>query len=143
MCEGSDVIRFVSAIGLAIWLGTGLVLTLQPAHPLPGQVVEHNLVPLRTFALYLDNLGSDFWMRQALGNLLLLLPVGLLGPHVLPWLDRWWRILPAAALVSLGIETIQLWVPNRSFDVDDVMLNAAGALLGFAGYRMLSGSSSR
>jgi glycopeptide antibiotics resistance protein len=108
------------------------VLTLEPAHALPGQVVDDNLVPFQTLGIYLNNLGSEFWMRNLFGNLALLLPIGLLGPIALPALDRWWRIALLALLVSTAIELTQLAVPDRSADIDDVIVNVAGALLGFA-----------
>lgn len=123
--------RLLATLVLALWLIGGLVLTLQPAHPLPGQVVHDNLVPFRTLSIYLSNLGSWFWMRNLLGNLALLLPLGLLGPIALPTLDRWWRIALLALLVSTAIELIQLAVPDRSADIDDVIVNVAGALLGY------------
>ena len=34
--------------------------------------------------------------------------------------------------VSVAIEIAQLWIPNRMADVDDVLLNVAGAMLGYA-----------
>ena len=124
--------RPLATLVLALWLTGGLLLTLQPAHPLPGQVVDDNLVPFHTLQIYLDNLGPDFWMRNLLGNLALLLPLGLLGPIVLPALDRWWRIGMVALGYSVAIELIQLLVPDRSADIDDVIVNVAGALLGLA-----------
>jgi glycopeptide antibiotics resistance protein len=76
-------------------------------------------------------------MRNALGNLGLLLPLGLLGPIALPALGRWWRVLLASLVISVGIEVGQLWIPDRSADVDDVILNAAGALLGYVAWRAI------
>jgi glycopeptide antibiotics resistance protein len=128
--------RRLAAVLLVAWVMSGLFLTLQAAHPLPGQVVEHNAVPFRTIALYLQNLGSGFWLRQALGNLLLLMPIGLLAPVAVPGLDRWWRVGLLAAAVSGTIEIVQLWVPDRAADVDDLMLNVAGALIGLALLRL-------
>jgi len=116
---------------LALWLIGGLVLTLQAAHPLPGQVVDDNLVPFHTLAIYWRNLGSEFWMRNLFGNLFLLLPLGLLGPIALPVLDRWWRIALVAAGYSTAIELIQRLVPARSADIDDVIVNVTGAVLGY------------
>ena len=124
--------RLVATLVLALWLVCGVVLTLQPAHPLPGQVVDNNLVPFRTLAIYLANLGSWFWMRNLLGNLGLLLPLGLLGPIALPALDRWWRVVLVALLISTAVELLQLAVPDRSADIDDVIVNVSGALLGYA-----------
>ena len=123
--------RQVATLLLALWLIGGLVLTLQPANPLPGQVVDDNLVPFHTLAIYLRNLGSEFWMRNLFGNLALLLPLGVLGPIALPALDRWWRIALVALLFSIAIEVIQLAVPDRSADIDDVLVNVAGALIGY------------
>ena len=126
--------RPLATLVLALWLIGGLVLTLQPAHPLPGQVVDDNLVPFRTLSIYLANLGSEFWMRNLLGNLALLLPLGLLGPIALPALDRWWRIALVALLYSIAIELIQRVVPARSADIDDVIVNVAGALIGYLAF---------
>ena len=123
--------RLLAGFLLALWLIGGLVLTLQAAHPLPSQVVDDNLVPFHTLSIYLANLGSWFWMRNLIGNLGLLFPLGLLGPIALPALDRWWRIALVALLYSVAIEVIQLAVPDRSADIDDVLVNVAGALLGF------------
>jgi len=123
--------RPLASFLLALWLIGGLVLTLQPAHPLPGQVVDDNLVPFHTLAIYLRNLGSEFWLRNLFGNLALLLPLGLLGPIALPALDRWWRVALLAFLVSTAIELTQLAVPDRSADIDDVLVNVAGALIGY------------
>jgi glycopeptide antibiotics resistance protein len=124
--------RAIAALLLFAWLVTGFALTLQPAHPLPGQVVDDNFVPFRTIAIYLANATDPFWVRQALGNLLFLLPVGLLGPLAYPALDRWWRILLLALAISVTIEVAQLWIPDRSADIDDVIVNVTGALLGYA-----------
>jgi glycopeptide antibiotics resistance protein len=124
-------VRLLATLLLVTWLMGGLVLTLQPAHPLPGQVVDDNLIPLHTLRIYLDNLGSPFWMRNLFGNLGLLFPLGLLGPIALPVLGRWWRLALVAILYSGTIEFTQLFIPDRSADVDDVIVNVTGALLGF------------
>lgn len=126
--------RMLAGFLLALWLIGGLVLTLQPAYPLPGQVVDDNLVPFHTLAIYWRNLGSEFWIRNLFGNLALLLPLGLLGPVALPALDRWWRIALVALLYSVAIEVIQLAVPDRSADIDDVIVNVAGAMLGYLAF---------
>ena len=126
------IARIALGLLLAVWLVGGLFLTLSPVYPAPGQVVEPNFIPLRTIGIYLANLDSGFWLRNLVGNLVLLLPVGLIGPIVFPWMDRWWRVLPAAVALSLAIEVAQLWVPDRSADVDDLLLNVVGAMLGYA-----------
>jgi glycopeptide antibiotics resistance protein len=129
--------RAAAAVGLAIWLAIGLLMTLQPIEPPPGLVVVPNLVPLRTLAIYMSNTDSPFWMGQLAGNLLLLLPLGLLGPIALPAMNGWLRVF------SLAIEAAQLWIPNRMADVDDVLLNVVGALLGYAIFLVLGFGAGR
>jgi glycopeptide antibiotics resistance protein len=128
--------RVLAGLLLAAWLTIGLALTLQPAHPLPSQVVDDNLVPFHTLAIYWRNFDSEFWMRNLFGNLGLLLPLGLLGPIALPVLDRWWRIILLALLISASIELAQHWIPDRSADIDDVIVNVAGALMGYLVFRI-------
>jgi len=123
--------RLIAGVFLGLWLAAAFAFTLREAHPLAGQVVNDNSTPFATIRIYFDNLDSAFWLSQGIGNLLLLLPVGLFGPIALPWLNRWWRVLLVALLLSASIETAQLWIPERSADVDDVMFNVAGALLGY------------
>jgi hypothetical protein len=55
----------------------------------------------------------------------------------LPALDRWWRLAAVAFACSATIEPIQLFVPDRSADVDDVIVNVIGALVGFEVYRLV------
>lgn len=135
--------RLLAALLLLAWLVIGGLLTLQAAHPLPGQVIDDNFVPFNTISIYLANPTDPFWIRQAIGNVLFLLPLGLLGPYAFPALDRWWRILVLALLISVAVEIAQLWIPDRSADIDDVMLNVSGALLGFITYRVARRPRSR
>lgn len=135
--------RWIAGILLAVWLAAGLALTLQPVEPLPGWVVEDNFIPFVTIAIYFANQGSPFWVGQAVGNVLLLLPLGLLGPIAIPAMSGWLRVLVVALAVSLAIEAAQLWIPNRSADVDDVLLNVIGALIGYATFTVLRLGSGR
>jgi glycopeptide antibiotics resistance protein len=47
-------------------------------------------------------------------------------------MDRWVRVLVASLALSSAIELAQLGVPDRSTDVDDVLLNVVGPILGYA-----------
>jgi glycopeptide antibiotics resistance protein len=139
----AQMIRLISGLFLAAWMAMIIAFTLRAAHPLPGQVVTDNAVPFTTIRIYLDNLDSAFWVSQAVGNVLLLLPLGLFGPLVVPWLNRWWRVALLAILVSAAIEVAQLQVPDRSADVDDVLLNTLGALFGYGVLRFVRLGSAR
>ena len=45
-----------------------------------------------------------------------------------------WRLAMVAILYSGTIEFTQLFIPDRSADVDDVIVNVAGAMLGYLVY---------
>jgi glycopeptide antibiotics resistance protein len=86
-------------------------------------------------------------LAEAFGNVLVFAPFGFLLPLLVPAMRGWWRVLAAGAGVSLLIELYQIvWPSVRRADVNDLLMNALGALLGFAalqltGYRR--GGSSR
>jgi len=126
------IARAAAGLLLAVWLVGGLLLTLLPADLDPGQRAEPNFVPFKTIGIYLASLDSSYWFGQMVGNLVLLLPVGLLGPLVLPWMDRWGRVLFISLVLGAAIEVAQLWIRDRSADVDDLLLNVVGAMLGYA-----------
>jgi len=100
-----------------------------------------NLVPFATIGAQVRS-ASGSALVQLIGNVGLLLPLGLVGPVVMPSLRR----APRLALVALGgsvaIELAQLAgtsirLIDRSVDVDDVILNVAGALLGWLVWRTI------
>ncbi|MBN2247327.1 MAG: VanZ family protein [Coriobacteriia bacterium] len=103
-----------------------------------------NLVPGETIELYLtSDLGHVAW-QNLLGNLLLLVPLGALGPLAWRKLDRWGRVIGAGLGISVSIEVLQfakrffdMTGMTRSVDIDDVLLNTAGVAIGYATYRIV------
>lgn len=71
--------------------------------------------------------GSWVW-AMLLGNVLMLVPFGLLVPLLWERL-RGWRVLPAGLGFILAVELLQPLI-GRSFDVDDILLNFLGVLAG-------------
>ena len=74
-------------------------------------------------------------MRNARGNFVLFFPLGVLLPLV--WRRvGFWRGMQVAVAVSLSIELVQYlssaWGSYRAADVNDLILNVAGAGLGLA-----------
>ena len=113
-----------------IWyaLLTGAPFTYSSAPPFTG---GFSLVP--TFVRYLTGefVGHPGeWIKTMLaGNFLMFLPMGVLLPLVFPRLScsRLW-LLPAA--IPLAIELLQPLL-GRSFDTDDLLLNALGIAAGW------------
>ncbi|MBR5391159.1 MAG: VanZ family protein [Clostridia bacterium] len=89
-----------------------------------------NPIPLRTIRAFWHKGTYEQNLINLAGNVGIFLPMGLLPP--LLW-ERWrrlWKTALLCLLASCGIEFLQLFL-SRSVDVDDVILNLLGGLLGY------------
>ncbi|GGV64423.1 VanZ family protein [Streptomyces griseoloalbus] len=106
-------------------------LTLQPS-PASEALTHTNLRPGRSLRAYLDQPALHDALRQIGGNILLGVPFGVLAPVVAPRTRGFLRVLVLTAVVMLLVETAQgALVTGRAFDIDDVILNTGGALIGY------------
>lgn len=72
----------------------------------------------------------DYRAVEALANVLLYIPLGMLAAALLP-LRRWWLAVLMCAALTTGVEGFQdLYLSGRQGDARDVLLNSCGALLG-------------
>lgn len=100
-----------------------------------------NLMPFRSIVLYIEALftGSmniETPIQNLFGNLLIFLPMGLYLPYFFKRLQRFQRYAICMAAVLIGVEAIQILLRVGSFDIDDVILNIAGACAGFAVFKL-------
>ena len=84
-----------------------------------------------------------FWVKNILGNIIILLPLGILLPLVHKKYDNVLKTTLFGFSISLSIELIQfvsVLVGNngRVFDVDDIIFNVFGVFLGATIYKKLS-----
>jgi glycopeptide antibiotics resistance protein len=137
------LIKFFAAYLLVV-----AALTIVPTHVSSfsrPQSNHINLVPVvYSFTCFLQDQRAHphlarFCLKNALGNIALFLPLGILLPLVS---DRWRslkRVVLLACCLSVSIETIQFFSAYigspRAVDIDDVLLNTLGACLGFVIYR--------
>ena len=81
---------------------------------------------------FLRRLG---YLEGAALNILLFIPFGYLLPLLWGRADRWWKVLLCGLAVSIVIELLQLVTRLGMFDLDDLMNNAVGAVLGWVCYK--------
>jgi glycopeptide antibiotics resistance protein len=74
---------------------------------------------------------------QVIGNLVMLLPLGIYIPLLFPKLSGFFRVFIICLLVSVSIELMQLITNVRSTDIDDVILNTSGAVVGYIIYKLI------
>lgn len=79
--------------------------------------------------------------REALiniiGNVFLFIPSGIILPAVYKKLDSFRKAVLAGAGISLLIETVQLLLPNSVTDIDDLILNVFGVIIGCAVFSLV------
>lgn len=131
--------RFPARILLGGSVALLLILTLLPQ----SSRRDINLVPLEGTARVAravleapaptQHPAFRYFLIQVGGNVLAFLPIGaslaiLMGGGGAR--KALLKVLAISALLSLSIELVQLALPTRATDVDDLILNTLGALLG-------------
>lgn len=76
-------------------------------------------------------------LLNVIGNIAMFIPVGILLPIAYNRLNTFWKVLAAGAGVSLCIEILQLPFGARASDIDDLILNTIGVIIGYAVYSLI------
>jgi glycopeptide antibiotics resistance protein len=106
-------------------------VTLVPS-PASDSLVHTNLRPGASIRAYLDQPALRDTVKQVGGNVLLGGPFGVLLPALFPRARGLLRVVGLTAVVMVLVEAAQgAVVEGRAFDIDDVILNTLGALLGY------------
>ncbi len=96
---------------------------------------EHiNLSPFSTIKLMINGINHGnvtFWYftKNVLGNILMLSPFAFLIPKVFIKINRFWKFMIIAVLLSVCIELLQLLFLTGCCDIDDLILNTLGAAI--------------
>lgn len=112
----------------------------------PQDTYAYNLEPfkeIRRFWVYRDVVGIRSFLLNVVGNVVGFMPGGFFLPIVSRRSKKWYNTFLIGFLFSLSVETVQLVFKVGSFDVDDIMLNVTGAVLGYVLYRAVQGLRSR
>ena len=96
---------------------------------------RYNLEPFKEihrFFAYKDILGAKAFIINMFGNVLAFAPYGFMIAVISVKCRRFYLTGALTLVLSLMIETIQLVCRVGAFDVDDLILNTIGGLLGYA-----------
>lgn len=96
-----------------------------------------NYIPFRTMLWYFS--GRPTWgvaVRNIIGNILLFFPVGF---FCVAFFRRtaWYSVFVVAFLLSISFETIQGATGSGIVDVDDLILNVLGAIIGYLALKII------
>ena len=106
-----------------------------------GREIHYNINPfteIRRFLTCSAQLGTRAVMVNLLGNVLAFMPLGLILPVIIKNMRKGIRVILWGFLFSMCVESIQLVTRVGSFDVDDIILNTTGVLLGFLLFRLFN-----
>ncbi|MCR4588150.1 MAG: VanZ family protein [Lachnospiraceae bacterium] len=96
-----------------------------------------NLMPFRSITMYIEYYYLDIGAFENIaGNFLAFLPMGILLPMIWENLRKFDWILVLGALISLFLEVVQLITGFGRFDIDDIILNCLGTVVGYAIYEL-------
>jgi VanZ family protein len=117
-------------VAIAVYLLVPAALTLLPERPDAGAQDFRRIVDALADRLTAGRVEVSVVELEVLANVLLLVPLGLLLAFAAPRLALS-LLLAVAALLSLGIETLQyLLLPERVATLVDVLANTGGAAIG-------------
>ncbi|MCI5640621.1 MAG: VanZ family protein [Lachnospiraceae bacterium] len=105
----------------------------------PRDTYQYNLKPfaeIRRYINYADRLGSFRVMLNLAGNVVCFMPFGFVIPVLANRYRKLYKMVALSFFASLLVETIQLFSKLGSFDVDDILLNTLGGLLGYIAFQI-------
>ena len=76
-------------------------------------------------------------LLNLIGNTAMFIPLGIVWPGVFKKLNTHWKVITAGFGVSLTIEILQLPFFDRATDIDDLILNTLGFLMGYGIYLLV------
>lgn len=155
MSKNSTPIRWLAALALALW--SALLIRFIVFKKIPmiqiGRVRYRfggsthtgpaNFVPFKTILPQLHGHGNGLIAKaNLLGNILPFVPVGILVPLVYRNMT-WSKAILLAIGTGLLMEVLEVIFQVGIFDVDDILLNALGVLIGYGLYSAFSSINQR
>lgn len=95
-----------------------------------------NLIPFQ-FITETWAMGARKQITQTIANVVMFLPLGSVFPAVFKKARMFWKTAAYMMLFSFFIEFVQYFI-GRSADIDDLMLNTLGGMLGFLVFYVFS-----
>lgn len=93
-----------------------------------------NFVPFKTIAEYIQRYNNGFRnlsVTNLFGNFVLFLPMGMALPCLFKKLNRFWKVVLWVLGMVVVVEIAQGVLRVGSIDIDDVIFNVSGAMIGY------------
>jgi len=126
--ENKEPAAVLPVLIFGIYLAVILIITLLCREGGSGSGID-----LKLFSTWGINRRNNAYVVE---NVLLFIPYGFLGCCAFEGLRRFLASTLLGAATSLGIECLQLATGRGFFQIDDILTNVCGMMLGFLGYRL-------
>jgi glycopeptide antibiotics resistance protein len=96
--------------------------------------INNNIIPFHTVISYvfeINHYNFDTWFYNTIGVVIIFMPLGFLLPKVFSHFNTLKSVLYFSLVMSMSIEIVQFLTRLGVLDVDDVILNLAGAAIGY------------
>ncbi len=94
-------------------------------------ILNINLVPFKTIYIYLKNLPSGFAIYNLFGNIIPFIPLGYFIPLYFNKKNRFIKSIFIFIFILFFIEFSQFIFCIGYFDIDDIILNFIGLIIGY------------
>ncbi len=108
-----------------------LLLLFQLVTTTDFESYSNNFIPFKEIMRY--RIDSTLFYKNVIGNIILFVPFGYFVCNYLKN-SKWYIALILTFITSISTEIIQMNI-DRSFDIDDILLNIVGGFLGFILYK--------
>lgn len=136
---GGDPAREVAVAALFTYLVTVACIAFFPVHIIfYDWHGRFSLMPLASITDLLLHTTPATALVNIVGNVAMFVPMGVLLPLLFRKLRSARSLLWRVTLISAAIEVLQMPTRVRATDVDDVILNVAGAAIGFVAFVLVS-----
>lgn len=133
--KGKSIIRQMSYLGLIFSIFIILFATIFFIKIKFNPDIYHlNLQPFKWISEG-KIIGFARVTQEIIPNILLFIPLGFLLPSVFERMRKIYTLLPTALCFSVSIEVFQYFI-GRVSDVDDVIANTLGAVIGFVIFKI-------
>lgn len=126
--NGKKLVIYEELLTLAFLVYIFLLFELVTNTELGGRGI--NLVPFTEIFRY--EIGTELFYQNVIGNVLIFIPFGYFISRYIN-AKKISHIFIISFITSLTIEIVQLQI-GRAMDIDDVLLNVGGAIIGFLIY---------
>ncbi len=130
--KGINSIRQISYIGLGASVFLIIFATILFT-PITFEPKTHilNLIPFN-----LQKIGIEQFLIEKIPNIILFIPLGFFLPAVFKSNRKAYKTILITFALTFGIEFFQYFI-GRSSDIDDIMTNLLGGIIGFIVFKLL------